>query len=116
MTSRLYYHDSFLYTFDAQVVASAQREGKNAVVLDHTAFYPTSGGQVFDTGKFILEDQTEIPVSEVAEDEEGNIYHFTPGPVAPGTAICGMVDPVRRRPHTATLRATCAFRGLCAAI
>src|SRR5438067_4132217 len=99
MTSRLYYHDSFLYTFDAQVVASAQREGKNAVVLDHTAFYPTSGGQVFDTGKFILEDQTEIPVSEVAEDEEGNIYHFTPGPVAPGTAICGMVDPARRRDH-----------------
>src|ERR1700736_787184 len=49
MTTRLYYNDSFLYDFDAEVreVVEGPRPG---LILDRTAFYPTSGGQVFDTG------------------------------------------------------------------
>ena len=49
MTKRLYYDDSFLYDFDAEVreVLETPRPG---LVLDRTAFYPTSGAQVFDTG------------------------------------------------------------------
>ena len=46
MTDRLYYTDSYLTEFDAQVL---EVQG-NRVRLDRSAFYPTSGGQPFDTG------------------------------------------------------------------
>ena len=51
MTDRLYYHDSFLYEFDARVVESVEHEGKHSIVLDRTAFYPTSGGQPFGNSR-----------------------------------------------------------------
>ena len=56
-TERLYYHDSFLYDFDARVLESLQREGRHAIVLDRTAFYPTSGGQVHDLGMLTADGQ-----------------------------------------------------------
>jgi alanyl-tRNA synthetase len=99
MTTRLYYHDSFLYDFDARVVESLEREGKHAVVLDQTAFYPTSGGQVYDTGRFVLADRREVSVAEVADEEDGRIFHFTMEPVAVGSAVHGSVDAARRRDH-----------------
>ena len=53
MTERLYYTDSYLREFEANVVeevSAAEGETRQAVLLDRTAFYPTSGGQPFDTG------------------------------------------------------------------
>ena len=49
MTDRLYYHDSFLYDFDAEV-REVTETPRPALILDCTAFYPTSGGQIHDTG------------------------------------------------------------------
>ena len=49
MTDRLYYRDSFLYNFDAEV-RSVLENPRPALILDRTAFYPTSGGQIHDTG------------------------------------------------------------------
>lgn len=98
-TERLYYHDSFLYSFDAQVLECAEREGRTAVLLDRTAFYPTSGGQVFDTGTLMLEDETEIPVTEVAEEDDGRIWHFAGAAVASGRKVRGRVDRTRRLDH-----------------
>ncbi len=51
MTERLYYTEPARRSFDAVVTELAQHEGAPAVVLDRTAFYPTSGGQPFDTGR-----------------------------------------------------------------
>ena len=48
MTERLYYTDAYLRAFDARIVDRA--EDGRTVYLDRTAFYPTSGGQPFDTG------------------------------------------------------------------
>src|ERR1035438_1899733 len=48
MTERIYYNDSYLRCFNAQVVACAP--GGSTVYLDRTAFYPTSGGQPCDLG------------------------------------------------------------------
>jgi alanyl-tRNA synthetase len=99
MTDRLYYHDSFLYAFDARVVESVQREGRHAVILDRTAFYPTSGGQVHDTGRLVLEDKREVAVADVADEEGGRILHFAAEALAAGTAVHGSIDAARRRDH-----------------
>ena len=99
LTEHLYYHDSFLYNFEARVLESVELEGRTAVVLDRTAFYPTSGGQVHDTGKLVLEDAAEIAVTEVAEDEEGKIFHFISAPVVEQQSIRGLIDSARRRDH-----------------
>lgn len=97
-TERLYYHDSFLFHFDARVVESLQIDGRHAVVLDRTAFYPTSGGQVHDTGK-ILADGREVVVTEVADDESGRILHYVPEPFPSNLAVHGQIDPDRRLDH-----------------
>ena len=101
MTTRLYYHDSFLYEFQAQVLESVEREGKNGLVLDRTAFYPTSGGQVRDTGVLAFGNAREnrVSVLDVSDEEDGRIIHFTSAPVASGTTVYGSIDAARRRDH-----------------
>ena len=101
MTTRLYYNDSFLYDFDAEVreVLENPRPG---LVLDRTAFYPTSGGQVFDTGWISLEANPKLRVTEVADAEDGRVIHYLEAPlkdVNPGTRVRGQIDATRRRDH-----------------
>ncbi len=92
MTERLYYQDSFLRTFEARVA----RLDPNGVVLDRTAFYPSSGGQPHDTG--LLNDS---PVVEVLENEAGEIVHVVagPSPGAVGEPVRGEIDWPRRAGH-----------------
>ena len=100
MTDRLYYHDSFLYAFDAEV-RNVTETPRPALILDRTAFYPTSGGQVFDTGT-ITAGETQLRVTEVADTEDGKVIHYLEAPVkdlVPGTRIHGQIDATRRRDH-----------------
>jgi alanyl-tRNA synthetase len=100
MTDRLYYHDSFLYNFDAEVCSVLQTP-RPAVVLDRTAFYPTSGGQIHDTG-WLTSPDAKLRVTEVAETEDRHIVHYLDAPLKnlqPGTRIHGEIDPTRRRDH-----------------
>ncbi len=98
MTDRLYYHDSFLYEFDARVVESFAQAGRHAIVLDRTAFYPTSGGQVHDLGALVAGGK-QIAVTEVADEEDGRILHFVAEPLASGAAVHGAIDSARRLDH-----------------
>ena len=67
MTQRLYYSDSHLVEFEARVVAVSRTEdGRAAVYLDRTAFYPTGGGQPTDTGTL-----GGARVVECVDEEEG---------------------------------------------
>jgi alanyl-tRNA synthetase len=90
-----------LYEFHGEVSAVIQGE-RPAVVLDQTAFYPTSGGQVFDTG-WLVPSGTEhkLRVFEVADMEDGNIAHYLEdaADLAPGTRVQGVIDADRRRDH-----------------
>lgn len=97
-TDRLYYHDSFLFDFDARVVEAFDRNGRTAIVLDRTAFYPTSGGQVHDLGVLTAHGQ-QIAISEVADEEDGRVLHFVSEALAVGTQVYGAVDSSRRRDH-----------------
>jgi alanyl-tRNA synthetase len=101
MTTRLYYNDSFLYDFDAEVreVVEGPRPG---LILDRTAFYPTSGGQVFDTGWISSEANPKLRVTEVADSEDGRVIHYLEAPLQelkPGSRVRGEIDPTRRRDH-----------------
>lgn len=90
MTERLYYTDSYLREFSARIVdASADR---CTVYLDRTAFYPTSGGQPFDTGA--------IAGTRVVEviDEDSRIAHRLAEPLAAEHVDC-TIDWPRRFDH-----------------
>jgi alanyl-tRNA synthetase len=100
MTDRIYYHDSFLYNFDAEVREVVDNP-RPALVLDRTAFYPTSGGQIHDTGWLVSAD-ARFRVTEVADTEDGHVVHYLEAPlkgVQPGTRIHGEIDEFRRRDH-----------------
>lgn len=100
MTERLYYHDSFLHEFDAEVVDVVSPDSRSAVILDRTAFYPTSGGQVFDTGWIVLESE-KVRVTEVAEKEDGTILHIleNAAEIREGSRVRGLIDVDRRHDH-----------------
>jgi alanyl-tRNA synthetase len=84
ITRRLYYDDSFEKEFSARVVSCdpaliiASPEAKAPaweVVLDRTAFYPTSGGQPHDVGKL-----GDANVFDVRDDREV-IVHLVDRPL-----------------------------------
>ena len=101
MTDRLYYRDSFLYDFDAEV-REVLLSPRPALILDCTAFYPTSGGQIFDTGSISSDASAQLRVIEVADAEDGRVVHYLeapPGDLKAGSRVHGQIDASRRRDH-----------------
>jgi alanyl-tRNA synthetase len=101
MTERLYWHDSYLREFTARVVSAGPDDKGNgaALELDRTAFYPTSGGQLHDTGTL-----DGLRVVEVREDaESGRLLHrvddAAPGDVLIDRLLTGRIDWERRFDH-----------------
>jgi alanyl-tRNA synthetase len=90
VTQRLYYTDSYLRDFEAAVVDLAE-DGRR-VYLDRTVFYPTSGGQPFDTGRL-----NGIQISDVVDEGE-RIAHLLAQPIT-GTKAVGQLDWGRRFDH-----------------
>jgi alanyl-tRNA synthetase len=102
-SERLYYSDSFLRTFtgavtDVREVAGSHGDSVWQLSLDRTAFYPTSGGQPFDTG-LLRTAELEVPVEQVEEDEQGAVWHFVREPLPAGTHVQGQIDWERRFDH-----------------
>lgn len=94
MTNRLYYTEPYRTEFDATVVAVETVDGRPFVTLDQTAFYPTSGGQPFDTGTL-----GGAAVSDVIDREDGTIVHAVSGALKVGEVVRGAVDWARRFDH-----------------
>jgi alanyl-tRNA synthetase len=92
VTERLYYTDPYLTDFEAEIVDLEPVEGGARVILDRTAFYPTSGGQPFDTG-FL----GGARVVEVLE-EGARIVHVVSGEIPRGH-VAGSIDWGRRFEH-----------------
>ena len=87
MTDRLYYTDSYLTEFDANIENTA--DGGRRVFLDRTAFYPTSGGQLHDLGEI-----NGVAVLSV-EDDDARVAHVVACPLAAGP-VQGRIDWLRR--------------------
>jgi alanyl-tRNA synthetase len=91
-TERLYFSDAYLSRFSAHVVARSEREGRPAVALDQTAFYPEGGGQPTDAGTL-----NDVPVLDVQADGE-LIWHILERPLE-ADSVQGAVDWRRRFDH-----------------
>lgn len=91
-TRRLYYDDAYLTEFEAEVVEAREHEGRPAVILDQTAFYPESGGQPWDTGTL-----GGAAVLEVL-DLDGAVLHVLARAIA-GGRVRGRVDWPARFDH-----------------
>jgi len=94
ITDRLYYDDAYLCEFDARVVA-LRPDGW--VALDRSAFYPTSGGQPYDTG--VLETGGETAHVTDVQVLDDVVWHCVDVPLAEGTRVHGRVDWARRFEH-----------------
>jgi alanyl-tRNA synthetase len=96
MTDRLYYTDPYLRAFDATIDRVEERDGRVLVRLDRTAFYPTSGGQPYDTG--LLGGSR---VLDVVDEDDGSIVHVVEqtGMWQAGSEAHGEIDWARRFDH-----------------
>ncbi len=90
MTEKLYYSDSHMSEFSATVLSVTEENGKFAVTLDRTAFFPEGGGQGSDTG-FI----GGVRVYDV-QIRDGVIYHYTEKPLKEGEQVACAIDFDRR--------------------
>jgi alanyl-tRNA synthetase len=117
-TERIYYRNPMQLEFDAKVVEVAPAREQFAVVLDRTAFYPTSGGQVFDTGRLLFSGNRANVIDVSEREDDGAVVHYlappeaatAPGPevaaasdwlkaLAVGSEVRGEIDGERRRDH-----------------
>ncbi len=109
MSKRLYYDSSEIYEFDSVVEAAAPpspEQARPALILRETAFYPTSGGQVHDTGWLTAtggeHGGDRLRVTEVADADDGRVVHYLEAPAklpVVGTAVHGSIDLERRCDH-----------------
>ena len=93
-SERLYYTDPYLIEFDAVVRDVVHKGDRWEVTLDRTAFYPTSGGQPFDTGTL-----DEAQVVDVCEQEDGSVLHIIDRELEKNARVRGHVDWRRRFDH-----------------
>ena len=88
LTQKLYETDSYLKSFEAEVLSCEASKSGYAVVLDRTAFYPEGGGQPCDLG--LLGGARVLDVQE----QNGVIFHTVDAPLS-GT-VTGTIDWGRR--------------------
>lgn len=111
--TKILYYDNYLLTdFTGQILKVFEIDEKSALVLDQTAFYPTSGGQLHDIGTFALKEDAKkttniVNVVDIIK-KDGKIIHLIDKKVGwkIGESVKGKIDVDRRlqlaQHHTAT--------------
>jgi alanyl-tRNA synthetase len=94
MTQRIYYTEPYRRSFDATVISATPAGHRLHVTLDQTTFYPTSGGQPFDTGTL-----GGAAVVDVLDNDDGTITHVVSGALRAGDVVSGEIDWARRFDH-----------------
>lgn len=93
MTERLYLSDPYLRRFHARVVRTLQRDGKLAVVLDRSAFYPEGGGQPGDRGTLGRASVVDT------QEQDGEVLHLVDATSWNAEEVDGEIDWNRRFDH-----------------
>ena len=86
MTEKLFYTDSHLQEFTAEVVSCRPCDNGYEAVLSRTAFFPEGGGQAADTG--VIDG---IRVYDGQEKGE-QIFHYLEGELEEGKTVTGQID------------------------
>jgi misacylated tRNA(Ala) deacylase len=99
-TEQLFLHDAYVQSFAGRVTEVRETESGVEVALDRTAFYPTGGGQPYDTGRLGAARVTAV------RKEGDAVWHRVEGDLpAVGDEVEGEIDWQRRhdlmRTHTA---------------
>lgn len=92
-TEKLYYQDQYIRTFTTRLIKQDQDENGHYAVLEKTAFYPTGGGQPYDTGTF-----NGVKVCNV-EEVDGEIRHYVEFPIEERNEYTGEINWERRFDH-----------------
>ena len=96
--NRAYYTDSYTLEFTSEIVAVVTLDGRPAVILDRSYFYPTSGGQPHDTGALRRGDEVARVVDVVDRESDGAVVHILDRPLVPGP-VQASIDRDRRFDH-----------------
>ena len=97
--TRLYYTDSYTLEFAAEIVAAAETpDGRPAVTLNRSYFYPTSGGQPHDTGALRRGEEIARVVDVIERESDGAVLHVLDRPLPPGR-VAATIDRQRRLDH-----------------
>ena len=86
MTEKLFYQDSHIAEFEAEVLSCTAAGAGYEIELDRTAFFPEGGGQYADAGML-----GGVRVTDVQE-WDGRVLHMTDGPLDAGMRVTGRID------------------------
>lgn len=102
MTEKLYWQDPHRATFETHGARVVDYQGKTAIVLERTLFYPEGGGQLGDVGSLTIGNVV-AKVVDTQIDDAGVIHHVLERPVSfdAGAAVEGTIDLERRLDHMA---------------
>jgi len=102
MTHLLYLKDTYLFKSTATILEiKTLEDGRTAIILDQTIFYPQGGGQPCDTG-IISTNQARFLVKDVRLDASGLVNHigkFEQALLDPGQQVELEIDQARRILH-----------------
>ena len=91
ITEQLYDDNPYDVSFEATVLDVVNEDGKTAVVLNRTLFFPEGGGQVPDRGVIYVGDKT-LNVTDV-QIKAGIIYHYLDASdILVGDKVTGEID------------------------
>jgi Ser-tRNA(Ala) deacylase AlaX len=95
-----YMEHSHLFEDTAQVIELTEWEGKPALILDQTIFYPQGGGQPYDQGIIKTTDNSASFKVEEVRFKDGIVYHIgavESGNFTPNMNVELSIDKDRRR-------------------
>lgn len=105
-TKNLYFDDSHLFDFEAEIVEVFQNvleeNKRNLLILNQSAFYPTSGGQANDTGSVTIttgdtaEEYQVVDVIKVGKVVMHKLDKELPEGDFKGKKVAGKVNEERR--------------------